>query len=72
MLQDVVELRKNNWVPRRADAAPLTIDDLHKKIEEEVKTAAIEQFNYEENKKAERKKEDNRGKPRGDSKLDIY
>ncbi|XP_053716583.1 eukaryotic translation initiation factor 4 gamma 3-like [Synchiropus splendidus] len=29
MLQDVVDLRKNKWVPRREDQGPRTIDQLH-------------------------------------------
>ena len=30
MLQDVVDLRKNNWVPRRVDSCPKTIGQIHK------------------------------------------
>ena len=30
MLQDVVDLRENNWVPRRDDSGPKTIDQIHK------------------------------------------
>lgn len=33
MLQDVLDLRKNNWVPRRADQGPKTIDQIHKDAE---------------------------------------
>uniref|UniRef100_A0A3P8WNP7 Eukaryotic translation initiation factor 4 gamma, 1a n=1 Tax=Cynoglossus semilaevis TaxID=244447 RepID=A0A3P8WNP7_CYNSE len=33
MLQDVIDLRKNNWVPRRADQGPKTIDQIHKEAE---------------------------------------
>ncbi|XP_029687531.1 eukaryotic translation initiation factor 4 gamma 1-like isoform X2 [Takifugu rubripes] len=35
MLQDVLDLRKNNWVPRRADQGPKTIDQIHKEAEME-------------------------------------
>ncbi|XP_077396273.1 eukaryotic translation initiation factor 4 gamma 1 isoform X3 [Festucalex cinctus] len=33
MLQDVVDLRRNNWVPRRGDQGPKTIDQIHKEAE---------------------------------------
>ncbi|KAM8839679.1 eukaryotic translation initiation factor 4 gamma 1-like isoform 3-T3 [Synchiropus picturatus] len=35
MLQDVLDLRKSNWVPRRADQGPKTIDQIHKEAEME-------------------------------------
>ncbi|XP_028282693.1 eukaryotic translation initiation factor 4 gamma 1a isoform X2 [Parambassis ranga] len=35
MLQDVLDLRKNNWVPRRGDQGPKTIDQIHKDAEME-------------------------------------
>ncbi|XP_026138793.1 eukaryotic translation initiation factor 4 gamma 1-like isoform X3 [Carassius auratus] len=33
MLQDVLDLRKNNWVPRRGDQGPKTIDQIHKEAQ---------------------------------------
>ncbi|XP_019959157.2 eukaryotic translation initiation factor 4 gamma 1a isoform X2 [Paralichthys olivaceus] len=35
MLQDVLDLRKCNWVPRRGDQGPKTIDQIHKEAEME-------------------------------------
>ncbi|XP_065132120.1 eukaryotic translation initiation factor 4 gamma 1a [Paramisgurnus dabryanus] len=35
MLQDVIDLRRNNWVPRRGDQGPKTIDQIHKEAEME-------------------------------------
>ncbi|XP_078791297.1 eukaryotic translation initiation factor 4 gamma 1a isoform X4 [Oryzias latipes] len=35
MLQDVLDLRRNNWVPRRGDLGPKTIDQIHKEAEME-------------------------------------
>ncbi|XP_051555332.1 eukaryotic translation initiation factor 4 gamma 1-like isoform X4 [Myxocyprinus asiaticus] len=35
MLQDVLDLRQNNWVPRRGDQGPKTIDQIHKEAEME-------------------------------------
>ncbi|KAA0719054.1 Eukaryotic translation initiation factor 4 gamma 1 [Triplophysa tibetana] len=35
MLQDVIDLRQNNWVPRRGDQGPKTIDQIHKEAEME-------------------------------------
>ncbi|XP_067659282.1 eukaryotic translation initiation factor 4 gamma 1-like [Haliotis asinina] len=39
MLQDVIELRDNNWKPRRGDDNPKTIDQIHK----DAKREAVEQ-----------------------------
>ncbi|XP_078696975.1 eukaryotic translation initiation factor 4 gamma 1-like isoform X4 [Branchiostoma floridae x Branchiostoma belcheri] len=36
MIQDVLELRMNNWVPRRDDNNPKTIDQIHKEAELEI------------------------------------
>ncbi|XP_066543370.1 eukaryotic translation initiation factor 4 gamma 1-like [Amia ocellicauda] len=33
MLQDVLDLRRDNWVPRRGDQGPKTIDQVHKEAE---------------------------------------
>ncbi|KAL4647031.1 eukaryotic translation initiation factor 4 gamma 1 isoform X1 [Arapaima gigas] len=35
MLQDVLDLRRNNWVPRRGDQGPKTIEQIHKEAEME-------------------------------------
>ncbi|XP_013777285.1 eukaryotic translation initiation factor 4 gamma 3-like [Limulus polyphemus] len=35
MLQDVIDLRKNNWVPRRDENNPKTIDQIHKEAKME-------------------------------------
>ncbi|XP_056138954.1 eukaryotic translation initiation factor 4 gamma 1-like isoform X2 [Lampris incognitus] len=35
MLLDVLDLRQNNWVPRRGDQGPKTIDQIHKEAEME-------------------------------------
>ncbi|XP_062987929.1 eukaryotic translation initiation factor 4 gamma 1 isoform X1 [Elgaria multicarinata webbii] len=35
MLQDVIDLRRNTWVPRRGDQGPKTIDQIHKEAEME-------------------------------------
>ncbi|XP_066573866.1 eukaryotic translation initiation factor 4 gamma 1-like [Amia ocellicauda] len=36
LLQDVLDLRRDNWVPRRGDQDPKTIDQVHKEAELEV------------------------------------
>ncbi|KAL2096291.1 hypothetical protein ACEWY4_008439 [Coilia grayii] len=33
MLQDVIDLRRNQWVPRRGDLGPKTIKEIHKEAE---------------------------------------
>uniref|UniRef100_A0A8D3DHU4 Eukaryotic translation initiation factor 4 gamma, 1a n=1 Tax=Scophthalmus maximus TaxID=52904 RepID=A0A8D3DHU4_SCOMX len=35
MLQDILDVRRNNWVPRRGDQGPKTIDQIHKEAEME-------------------------------------
>ena len=34
MMQDVMDLRENNWVPRREDNNPKTIDQIYKEAAE--------------------------------------
>ncbi|XP_057702464.1 eukaryotic translation initiation factor 4 gamma 3 isoform X15 [Corythoichthys intestinalis] len=45
MLQDVIELRMHNWVSRRADQGPKTIEQIHKeaKIEEQEEQRKVHQ-----------------------------
>lgn len=35
MLQDVIELRANRWIPRRSEGNPKTIDQIQKEAESE-------------------------------------
>ena len=37
MMQDIVDLRNNGWVPRREDNNPKTIDQIHKEAADEAK-----------------------------------
>ena len=55
MMIDVLDLRKNVWVPRREDNNPKTIDQIHKEAQEQEKktTIMIQQ--------AKLQKRDNRG-----------
>lgn len=41
MLQDVIDLRRNNWKPRREKAGPKTIDQIHKEAEREKTQAQL-------------------------------
>lgn len=45
MLQDVIDLRSNKWVPRREDNNPKTIEQINKEAERETleKTIALSQ-----------------------------
>nr|XP_055053589.1 eukaryotic translation initiation factor 4 gamma 1-like [Misgurnus anguillicaudatus] len=45
MLQDVIDLRRNNWVPRRGDQGPKTIEQIHKEaeLEEHREQAKVQQ-----------------------------
>ncbi|XP_035696668.1 eukaryotic translation initiation factor 4 gamma 1-like [Branchiostoma floridae] len=55
MIQDVLELRMNNWVPRRDDNNPKTIDQIHKEAELE---------SQQQNLKLAQLKQDRRGQDR--------
>ena len=35
MIQDVIDLRRNNWKPRREKAGPKTLDQIHQEAERE-------------------------------------
>ncbi|XP_013390980.1 eukaryotic translation initiation factor 4 gamma 1 isoform X3 [Lingula anatina] len=41
MLQDVIDLRQSNWVPRRDETNPKTIDQIHKEAEKEAAEKAL-------------------------------
>ncbi|XP_077458729.1 eukaryotic translation initiation factor 4 gamma 3 isoform X3 [Stigmatopora argus] len=60
MLQDVIELRKQNWVSRRADQGPKTIEQIHKeaKIEEQEEQRKVQQqFLSKENKRRDQREQ---------------
>ncbi|KAA0701663.1 Eukaryotic translation initiation factor 4 gamma 1 [Triplophysa tibetana] len=46
MLQDVIDLRRSNWVPRRGDLGPKTIEQIHKEaeLEEHREHAKVQQL----------------------------
>ena len=41
MLQDVIDLRRNQWKPRREKAGPKTLDQIHKEAEREKTQAKL-------------------------------
>lgn len=44
MLQDVIDLKKNNWVPRRQDVNPKTIDQIQREAETEQLNIQVKWF----------------------------
>lgn len=58
MLQDVVDLKKNNWVPRRDENNPKTIDQIHKEAEKEAREAqqALQNISYSKRPPDDRRK----------------
>ena len=36
LIQDVIDLRKSNWIPRREKAGPKTLDQIHKEVEKDL------------------------------------
>ena len=62
MMQDVVDLRNNGWVPRREDNNPKTIDQIHKEAADEAKKAQLRiQMDKQQDKKMPRGKFANSG-----------
>ena len=45
MVQDVVELRENNWVPRRVEEKPQEIEEIHRRFFEEEQQKELEPQN---------------------------
>ena len=41
MMLDIVDLRNNDWVPRREDNNPKTIDQIHKEAADQAKKTQI-------------------------------
>ncbi|XP_053379565.1 eukaryotic translation initiation factor 4 gamma 1-like isoform X2 [Mercenaria mercenaria] len=41
ILQDVMDLRTNKWIPRRVDNNPKTIDQIHKEVAQEAQEKAL-------------------------------
>ncbi|XP_052760532.1 eukaryotic translation initiation factor 4 gamma 1-like isoform X2 [Mya arenaria] len=42
MLQDVMDVRLNKWIPRRSDNNPKTIDQIHKEVAQEKQEKALQ------------------------------
>ena len=54
MLQEVQDLRKMNWVPRREDNNPKTIDQIHKEAADEAKKAKLRKHQAKQLQKRDR------------------
>ena len=59
MLRDVVDLRANNWVPRRDDNNPKTIAEIHQEAQEEkdkqqIQLARMAQENRQQGRRSDR------------------
>ncbi|XP_056421627.1 eukaryotic translation initiation factor 4 gamma 1 isoform X2 [Hyla sarda] len=63
MLQDVLDLRMCNWVPRRADQGPKTIDQIHKEAEMEKQREQVKVQQLMSNKQDKRREPP--GRPTG-------
>ncbi|XP_063689731.1 eukaryotic translation initiation factor 4 gamma 1-like isoform X1 [Bolinopsis microptera] len=60
MIQDTVELRHNNWIPRRIEAMPQTIEDIHNEYAREKKEKEVEAEAATRWWKSQKKREKNR------------
>ena len=55
MMQDIVDLRDNDWVPRREDNNPKTIDQIHKEAADQAKKMQMKlQMDKQQEKKMQR------------------
>ena len=54
MMQDIVDLRDNNWVPRREDNNPKTIDKIHKEAADQAKKTQVKIQMAKQEKKLQR------------------
>ena len=53
-MQDIVDLRNNDWVPRREDNNPKTIDQIHKEAADKAKKTQMMIQTAKEDKKISR------------------
>ncbi|XP_069096172.1 eukaryotic translation initiation factor 4 gamma 3 isoform X7 [Pleurodeles waltl] len=63
MLQDIIDLRRCNWVSRRADQGPKTIEQIHKeaKIEEQEEQRKVQQLITKEKRRPGGQRSDDSG-----------
>lgn len=66
MILDLMDLRKNNWQPRRAQAAPKTMDEIAKEVETEENKNRILSFNLGGGGRGGGNRQDNNDRHRGD------
>ncbi|XP_044171027.1 eukaryotic translation initiation factor 4 gamma 1-like isoform X3 [Acropora millepora] len=64
MMQDIVDLRNNNWVPRREDNNLKTIDQIHKEAADQAKKTQIKIQMAKQERKLQRAKMAGRDSPR--------
>ncbi|XP_067049719.1 eukaryotic translation initiation factor 4 gamma 1-like isoform X3 [Acropora muricata] len=64
MMQDIVDLRNNNWVPRREDNNPKTIDQIHKEAADQAKKTQIKIQMAKQERKLQRGNMGGRDSPR--------
>ena len=54
MMQDVADLRNNNWVPRREDNYPKTVDQIHREAADQEKKTQLKIKMAKQEKKLQR------------------
>ncbi|KAK2557679.1 Eukaryotic translation initiation factor 4 gamma 1 [Acropora cervicornis] len=64
MMQDIMDLRNNNWVPRREDNNPKTIDQIHKEAADQAKKTQIKIQMAKQERKLQRGNMGGRDSPR--------
>lgn len=65
MLQDVIDLRRNNWIPRRNDNNPKTISQIQKEADNELLQQQIMNYQLPSRKEDNNRRNDNRDNNRG-------
>jgi len=74
MIQDVVELRENNWVPRRMEARPQRIEDIHREHAKEEQQKKMEAAVAASSRKSKSRADsrDERGRGSRDGRMDKH
>ena len=65
MIQDVVDLRENNWVPRRIEAKPQRIEDIHREHAREEQEKKMEAAVAQQSRKTKSRNDSRDDRERG-------
>ena len=67
MLRDVIDLRANNWVPRRDDNAPKTIAEIHQEAQDEKDKQVVQRERIAQENRSQGRRQDRQDRGRVDA-----